>query len=485
MRLLVFAMLLLLAGCSVGPKYRRPTAGAPPAFKEHGPLETDEWKTAHPNEGELKGNWWELFGDPQLNALEAKVSISNQNVLQAEAQFRQARALVASNRANYFPSIGVSPSITSGSRGGSSNLNPSGVVTSNGSKQYSQFNLPFGVSWEPDLWGRVRLSVESASASAQSFAANLENLRLSAQAELATDYFLLRSIDAEEKILASTITEYERALQLTQNRFQGGVSSRADIVQAQSQLETTRALATDLGVARAQYEHAIAVLTGEAPASLTIEQGDLIGNPPPVPVALPSQLLERRPDIAAAERRVAAANAEIGLAQTAYYPNLSLTGSAGFASSSITNWFAWPSRIWSVGPALSQTLFDFGRRRAEVRISEAAYDATVAAYRQTVLTALQEVEDNLAALRILERESLEQQSAYSAAQESLQLINVQYKAGTVSYLNVIQAQAIALSSQRALVNVLRDRMTATVQLIRYLGGGWNASQLPTAADLRK
>jgi NodT family efflux transporter outer membrane factor (OMF) lipoprotein len=468
-------LLLICAGCRVGPTYTRPSAPVPPAFTEN-----DQWKTAHPNDGELRGNWWEMFNDPKLNELEQMVNPSNQTVKQAEAQFRQARALVALNRAQYFPTIGAAPAISTGlssTRAGSGTAVASRGVT-------TQYTLPLSVSWEPDLWGRVRLAVENASASAQASAADLENVRLSLQTELATDYFLLRGIDMQLALLNSNITGYERALQLTINRFNGGVASKTDVLQAQTQLDSTKAQATDLGVTRAQDDHAIAVLTGRPPEQLAIPLGDIKGLPPPIPAAVPSQLLERRPDIAGAERRVAAANAEIGLAQTAFYPTLSLTGSAGFTASSFLNWFTWPSRFFSVGPALSQTLFDFGRRRAQVQISEAAYDALVAAYRQTVLGAFQEVEDNLAALRILEQEAAQQQSAVTASEQSLQLEIDRYKAGTVSYLDVITSQTIALTNERAAVTILRNRMTAAVQLIKGAGGGWNASTLPSPDALR-
>ena len=483
------ASLLLVAlacgACSVGPKYRRPAVTAPAAFKEQPPKESDQWKAAHPNDGELRGNWWEMFGDARLNELEPKVAASNQNVKQAEAQFAQARALVSLNRANYYPVIGTSPSITtseSPSRGGV--INSSGGVASNRSGTATVFNLPFQASWEPDLWGRVRLSVENAVTSAQASAAQIENMRLSMQAELAADYFLLRATDMEIALYSTTISDYERALRLTINRFNGGVASKADVLQAQTQLSSARAQSTDLLVSRAQYEHAIAVLTGQAPAALAIDPGGIQGAPPPVPSALPSHLLERRPDIATAERRVAAANAEIGLAQTAYYPTLTLGVTGGLSATNVVDWFSWPSRLWSVGPALSQTLFDFGRRRAQVQETEAFYDSQVAAYRQTVLGAFQEVEDNLAALRILEAEAAQQQETVTSAQQAVQLELERYKAGTVSFLDVITTQTITLINQRAAVAILRNRMTATVQLVRAMGGGWNASTLPSANDLR-
>jgi NodT family efflux transporter outer membrane factor (OMF) lipoprotein len=348
----------------------------------------------------------------------------------------------------------------------------------------STFSLPFSASWEPDLWGRVRLSVENATASAQASAADLENVRLSMQSTLAVDYFNLLGLDMQTALLKDTLDAYDKALQLTINRFNGGVASKADVAQARTQLETTRAEMTDLGVSRAQFEHAIAVLTGQPPASLTLAPGKIDGPPPPIPAGLPSQLLERRPDIAAAERQMAAANAEIGLARAAYYPTLTLSASAGLQAGNIASFFSWPARFWSVGPSLSQTLFDFGRRRAQLQQSEAAYDATVAGYRQTTLSGFQEVEDNLAALRILAQEADQLDVAVKAAEESLRLEIDRYKGGTDSYLNVITTQTIALGDERSAVQLLSRRMVAAVQLISALGGGWNASTLPGPADLK-
>jgi NodT family efflux transporter outer membrane factor (OMF) lipoprotein len=468
---------LLLAGCAVGPKYRRPAAPAPPAYKEV--PESDQWKTATPNEGALRANWWEAFGDPQLDKLEPMVASSNQSLKQAEAQFRQAHALVRLNHANYYPTVGAQPAITesktSSNRGSFGNIG-SGAVT--------DYSLPLGASWEPDFWGRVRLSVESATSNAQATAADLANVRLILQAELAADYFQMKGIDMEAQLLSDTLAAYERALKLTIDRFNGGVASKADVAQARTQLASTRAQLTDLGVVRSQLEHAIAVLTGQPPAAFSLAPGKIQAPPPPIPPGLPSELLERRPDIAAAERLVAAANAQIGLAQTAYYPTLTLSANGGLESSRITTWLSWPSRFWSLGPSMAQTLLDFGRRKAQVQGAEAAYDATVAGYRQTVLSAFQEVEDNLAALRILEREAVQQDEAVKGAQESLRLEMDRYKAGTVSYLDVITTQTIALTNQITAEAILSRRMNAAVQLIRALGGGWNAASLPAPAALR-
>jgi NodT family efflux transporter outer membrane factor (OMF) lipoprotein len=468
----VLTISLLLSACSVGPRYNRAAVATPPAYKEIAGG-NDQWKVASPSDGVLKGKWWELFGDPQLNKLEEMVSVSNQNVKQAEAEFREARALVALNRAGYFPTIGTSPSIT----------NSHELIQGRGSTS-NTFSLPFSASWEPDLWGRVRLSVENATASAQSSDADLENVRLSMQTTLAVDYFNMLGLDMQTALLTDTVTAYDKALQLTTNRFNGGVASKADVMQARTQLETTRAQLIDLGVARAQFEHAIAVLTGQPPSNLTLPPGKIAGSPPPIPAGLPSQLLERRPDIAAAERQMAAANAEIGLARAAYYPTLTLSATAGLSAGNLASFFSWPARFWSVGPSLSETLFDFGRRRAQLQQSEAAYDANVAAYRQTTLSAFQAVEDNLAALRILAQEVDQQDVAVKAAEESLRLEIDRYKGGTDSYLNVITTQTIALGDESTAVQLLARRMVAAVQLVSALGGGWNASTLPTPADMK-
>jgi NodT family efflux transporter outer membrane factor (OMF) lipoprotein len=467
--------LLVCSSCMVGPQYQRPVAQTPAALKEM--AGNDLWKMATPSDGLIKGKWWEIFGDPQLNALEELVNINNQNVKQAEAQFRQARAVIAANHANYFPTIGASPQITQtdvGSNGGRS---------AGGTNQ--SFSLPLAAaSWEPDLWGRVRLSVQNAVDAAQVSAADLENIRLSQQALLATDYFLLVGNDMQQAVLRDTIEAYQKNLELTNNRYNGGVASRSDITLATTQLAGARAQSTDLHVSRAQFEHAIAVLTGQTPASLEIGFNKIAAPPPPIPIALPSQLLERRPDIAANERQVAAANANVGIAETAYYPTLTLSASIGFVSTNLANLLTYASRTWSAGPGLSQTLFDFGRRGAQVEITRSAYDATVAAYRETVLSAFQEVEDDLASLRYLAEEAGQQQEAVVAANQALSLENDRYKAGTDSYLNVITTQEIALSDQLTAITILQRRMTAAVDLVKALGGGWDASTLPSGDALR-
>jgi NodT family efflux transporter outer membrane factor (OMF) lipoprotein len=471
-RIVVFAS-LLCSGCTIGPKYQRPVATTPVALKEM--AGNDQWKMATPSDGLLKGKWWEIFGDPQLNRLEELVSVNNQNVKLAEAQFRQARALVAANHANYYPTIGSAPAITQ---------NDAGRNTGRGNGTSQSFSLPATATWEPDLWGRVRLSVENAVNNAQVSAADIENIKLSQQALLATDYFLLAAQDMQLKVLSDTIAAYDKNLQLTINRYNGGVASKSDITLAQTQLAGAKAQSTDIHIARSQDEHAIAMLTGQAPASLDIGPTTIAGPPPPIPMAVPSQLLERRPDIASNERQVAAANANVGIAETAYYPTLTLSATPGLLASNLANLFSYASRSWSAGPSLSQTLFDFGRRGAALQGAEAEYDGTVAAYRQTVLSAFQEVEDDLASLRYLAEEAVQEQEAVVASQQALALELQRYRAGTDSYLNVITTQIIALGDQQTAITILQRRMTAAVDLVKALGGGWDASSLPSVNVLR-
>jgi NodT family efflux transporter outer membrane factor (OMF) lipoprotein len=460
----------------VGPKYQRPVAVTPPALKEL--AGNDQWKVATPSDGLIKGKWWEMFGDLELNRLEELVSVNNQNVKFAEAQFRQARALVSANHANYYPIIGSTPGITQGDTG----QNATGKKGAGGTAQ--SFNLGAAASWEPDFWGRVRLSVENATDNAQSDAATIQNVLLAQQALLATDYFALAANDMQEAVLKESIEAYQKNLQLTQDRFRFGVASKSDVSLAQTQLLGATAEATDLHVARAQFEHAIAMITGQAPASLSIEPTKIAGPPPPIPVAVPSTLLERRPDIAATERLVAAANANVGIAEAAYYPTLTLTASAGFLSNSLANLFTYASRDWASGANISQTLFDFGRRGAALQGVQAAYDATAATYRQTVLGAFQEVEDDLAGLRYLAEEAGQQDDTVKAAQESLSLELDRYKAGTDSYLNVITTQNIALSDELTAVAILQRRMAAAIDLVKAVGGGWDNTNLPSTDALR-
>jgi len=465
---------VLCSGCTIGPKYQRPAAPAPVSFK--GVAGNDQWKMATPSDDLLKGNWWEMFGDPQLNRLEELVNVNNQNVKLAEAQFRQARSLVLSAHANYYPTIGTSPAITQSDVGKNTGRGSGGTSQS--------FSLPAIASWEPDLWGRVRLSVENAVDNAQVSAADLENIRLSQHALLATDYFLLSAQDMQMKILEGTIEAYQKNLDLTTNRYNGGVASKSDITLAQTQLAGAKASYTDLHIARAQDEHAIAMLTGQAPSALDIGTSTIANPPPPIPMGIPSQLLERRPDIAANERQVMAANANVGIAQAAYYPTLTLSASAGLLSTTMANLFSFASRSWSAGPSLSQTLFDFGRRGASLQNAEAAYDGTVASYRETVLSAFQEVEDDLASLRYLAEEAVQEQAAVEAANQALALELERYRAGTDSYLNVITTQIIALGDQQQAITILQRRMSAAVDLVKALGGGWDASTLPSKDILR-
>src|SRR5579863_8877507 len=477
----LLVLMLVSAGCTVGPNYKRPAAAAPPAFKEQPPANFKEaeaagWKQSQPGDAYSKGRWWELYNDPALNALEEQVSVSNQNVMQAEAQFQEARAAVSVARAALFPIAAATPAITAAGSGAASTSTLSGARTS--------FSLPFNASWEPDLWGNIRRSITASAATAQFFAAAVGNVRLLYQSELAQDFFNLHGLDAEAELLTRTEASYEQYLTLTQNRFSAGIASDLDVSQAESQLYQLQSQLMDLGVQRAAFEHAIAILTGKAPAELTIPAVTLNTSPPPVPLGIPSELLERRPDIAAAERQVAAANEQIGIAMAAFYPNLTLTGSAGLQSSSLLSWFTWPSRFWSVGPQLAETLFDAGRRRGVIAEERAAYDATVAGYRQTVLTAMQQVEDNLAALRVLAGEADKVQETVGAATRALDVSTAQYKAGTASYLTVITAQATLLNSQVTAVNLLTRRYTASVLLIQALGGGWTVAQLPTEQNIR-
>ena len=420
--------------------------------------------------------------------------ISNQNVAEAEAQFRQARAQVQIARSGYYPTVTAGSSFTRSLKSAEAPGSTSSTTSSSNSSQKpvtvtitpsptSDFMLPIGASWEIDLWGRVRRTVEASTASAQASAGDLEGVRLLVHAELAQDYFSLRAVDAQKQLLDATVTAYQKALDLTKNRYAGGVASQADVLQAEAQLKTTQAQMIDLGVLRAQLEHAIALLCGKPASVFSIPVVPLTRVPPPIPVGLPSELLERRPDIAAAERRMAAANAQIGVAVAAYYPTITLSGLIGSEASNLTNWLSWPSRLWSIGSALSEVVFEGGLRKAQTEQARAAYDATVASYRETVLTGFQEVEDNLATLRILEEEAQVQDEAVKAAQRSETVTTNQYKAGTVSYLNVVVAQTIALSNERTAVDILGRRMTASALLVKALGGGWDSSALSSASDL--
>jgi len=459
--------LLTLAACTVGPDYVRPKAEVTAGYKE-----MDGWKVAQPQDNTLRGPWWEIFNEPELNALEIQVAVSNQNIAAAEAAYRQARALVQQARAAYFPTVTIGMGVTNSSVSTT-------IVRSAGARFSSMlYSLPVDVSWELDVWGRIRRLVESSQAGAQASAADLATAQLSAQTELAQDYFQLRALDAQKKLLDESVTDFQQSLELTRNRYAAGVVSRADILQAETQLKTTQAQAIDVGVQRAQLEHAIAILVGKPPAEIVVSTAPLSTPPPPIPVGLPSEILERRPDIAAAERRVAAANAQIGVAEAAYFPTVSLGSTGGFQTGTFAKWISLPSRFWAVGPNVTETVFDGGLRGAQTEEARAVYDANVALYRETVLTGFQQVEDNLAALRILESEAQVQDEAVKAAQQTVAVFTNQYKAGITNYLDVIVAQTAALNNERTAINIMGNRLNAAVLLIKALGGGWKTSDLP-------
>lgn len=466
----LFALVpLLFTGCMVGPKYTKPAVPAPTvdSYKEQ-----DGWKAARPSDQLTRGKWWEIFGDASLNELEEQLTTSNQDLKTAEAHFRQARAMVRYNRASEFPTISTGPTLF-GER--NSQNRPYFPLTTYNTGDYV---LPIDLSYEVDVWGRVRRTVAAAREEAQATAGDLETVSLSLHAELALDYFELRSADSQDQLLHDTVKAYADALQLTMNRFNGGAAPKSDVAQAQTQLDSARVQETDIAVQRAQYEHAIAVLIGKPPAQFSLSSIHANLQPPDISTGLPSQLLERRPDIAAGERRVAEANEQIGIARAAFYPTMMLNASLGLESKSIGDLFSWPSTFWAVGPSFAQTLFDAGRRRAVSQSAQANYDATVAGYRQTTLTAFQQVEDNLAALRILEQEAQQQRDATKSAEEALQVFTNRYIGGADPYLQVITAQTIALQNERNDVDILRRRMDASVLLIKALGGGWSTSQLP-------
>ena len=483
-------MTLGLAGCTVGPRYHKPSVDAPPAYKEATSEQTaaapgapaPTWRPADPNDAMLKGKWWEIFQDPQLNALEEQVELSNQNIKAAEASFLGARALVRQARAAYFPTVSASASVTATRQ---LSLNTSG---SNSGKVTggtgTDFNLPIDASWVPDIWGKVRNQVRAQAAAAQVSAADLENTRLTMQADLASDYFQLRSQDALKELLDATVKAYQESVQLTTALYETGIDSQESLLQAQTQLATAQAEDTNVGIARSQYEHAIAMLIGKPAAQFSIAPMPLNAAPPTIPIGVPSKLLERRPDIAAAERTMEQANAQIGVAMAAFYPNLTLSGAFGFQNTNVADWFTWPSHYWSVGPQLAQTLFEGGLRRATVAQYRAQYEQSVANYRQTILVGFQQVEDNLAALRILSQEVQQQMAAVDFAQKDLNLAIDRYKLGIDPYLNVLTAQTALFSNQQVLVNLRLQEMNSSVQLIEALGGGWDTSLLPSQHDVR-
>ncbi|MEP7132272.1 MAG: efflux transporter outer membrane subunit [Acidobacteriota bacterium] len=465
-----------MAGCAVGPNYHRPEAPIPAKFREEAPAGStaaalDRWKPAQPADSAARGRWWEVFGDPDLNALEEQVTVSNQTIARAEAQFRGARAAVRGARSDYYPTVSTSPSVSRGQRGRSA------VATGGTPVTVTTYQLPVDLNYEIDVFGRIRRNVESNVALAQATEADLETVRLTMHAELAVDYFQLHGVDAQIQLLETTAAGYEKALRLTVNRHDQGIVSGVDVAQAQTQLFTTRAQLIDLRLSRAQFEHAIAMLVGKAPGDFAIPPTAGTYAPPPIPFGLPSELLERRPEIASAERRMASANAQIGIATSAFFPRLLLAATGGYEATRLADWFSLPSRFWSIGPSILFTIFDGGRRRAAREQAEAGYDAAVAFYRENVLAAFVQVEDNVAAVRILAEEAVQQTEATAAAERSSALAQSRYSGGITTYLEVVTAQSIALANERTSVDLLTRRMTASVNLVKALGGGWDTGQL--------
>lgn len=470
-RLITFLYFIIVGGCSVGPDYKKPSNAFPNTFKE-----IKGWKQANPRDIELSDKWWEIFKDPRLNALEQQINIGNQSIAQAEAQFRQSQSMVQTATAAYFPTANASASASRFKAVSGETKAVSGV-------KYL-FNTALSVAWEPDIWGSVRRQVESSRANAQASAATLQALRLSTQATLAQDYFLLRVFDAQINLLNDTVKTYQKTLTITENRYAVGMAAKSEIVQAETQLQSAQAQAINIEVQRAKVEHAIAILIGKTPAEISIPVGSLNTFLPAIPVSIPSELLERRPDVAIAERQAAAANALIGVAKAAYFPTLNLAANNGQQNNSVSNLMNSASRYWTLGPAaFAIPLFDGGFRGAQMQQTIDAYDASVAAYRQAVLVSFQEVEDNLAALRILEQEMLVQNKAVESAQKAVLLTTNQYKAGTISYLNVMIDQAAALANEKTAVDLQGQRLTAAVLLIKALGGGWKSSVLPSEEDI--
>ena len=482
--LIVLAACFGLSACEVGPDYQKPAAATPPAYKESSEsaaaAKAEGWKPAEPQDAANRGAWWAIYSDPVLDGIESQVEISNQNLKASEAAFRQARALVNEARAGYFPVLGASASVQRSGQGGGSS---SGSSFSS-SRAQTQYDLTATASWDLDLWGRIRREVESSEAAAQATAADLASARLSFQSELASDYFTLRIDDEQSRLLNATVDAFQTSLQITQNRYRAGVAAKSDVAQAQTQVETTRAQAIAVGVQRAQLEHAIAVLIGKPPAEFSIAPEPFKSDIPEVPAGVPSTLLERRPDIAAAERRVAAANAQIGVAIAAYYPDLTLSASYGFAGPVLGTLIQASNAVWALGPQLAETIFNGGLREAQVEAARAAYDQTVADYRQTVLGGFQQVEDELSNLRILAQQAQVQEGAVKAAEESERLTLNDYKAGTVAYTSVVTAQATALSNKQSLLTIQQTRLAANVALIQALGGGWTAVDLPAGDRLK-
>jgi NodT family efflux transporter outer membrane factor (OMF) lipoprotein len=487
---------LLLAGCMVGPKYHQPAATVqpPPAAYKELPAQNPpagEWKVAEPQDAMLHGKWWEIYSDPELDALEDQLNINNQSIKQSFENFMEARTLVTQARAQLYPTLGTTPSFRRSQSSATLRNNVGATGTAGGGtggnpNVYSTLTeVPFTASWQPDLWGRVRNTIRQAQYNAQLSAADLENVRLTEQASLAVFFFELRGQDALQQILNTTVEADKKSLELARARYETGVDTQLALVEAQVALQNAESASTNLGIARAQFEHAIAVLVGTSASGFSMPFKPLSATPPAIPVGIPSQLLERRPDIAASERNMAAANAQIGIATAAYYPNLTLSAQGGFESSALQNLMTWPSRFWSVGPSVSETIFDAGLRRATVNQFVAVYNADVAAYRQTVLTAFQQVEDSMAAVRILSKQIQQQEQAVQSAQQFLTLSQARYETGVDTYLNVLIAQTTLLTGQQQLASLHTLEMTASIQLIEALGGGWDRSQLPTPAQVTK
>lgn len=472
------ALALLAAGCTVGPNYHRPSVPQAPAWKENAVPPPNPpngaWKQAEPSDQVLRGPWWKMYNDPQLNALEDKVAVSNQTLKAATEQYLEAREQVQVARSEYYPTLAAGPSV----QRVRNSLNQPNSTRNTTHYQYTTLTLGGQAQWQPDFWGQVRRTVEQSRAIAQASAAQLANVELSVRAELAIDYFQMRGLDTQKQLLDNTVNSYQEYLKLTQIRFNGGVATESDVALAQTLLEQTRAQDVDVDVARAQYEHAIATLTGVPASAFTLPPMPLAGVPPAIPVGLPSQLLERRPDIAAAERQVDAANAQIGIALSAYYPNISLSGTGGFTSGSAGTWIQGPSEFWSLGASAVELLFDAGRRHAITQQTRDAWELQVANYRQSVLNAFQEVEDNLSTLRVLNQESTIQANAVTSAQHSLDISTRRYKGGVATYLEVLTAQTALLSNQRTQADITARQYAASAQLILALGGGWDTSQLP-------
>jgi NodT family efflux transporter outer membrane factor (OMF) lipoprotein len=480
---------LLLAGCRVGPVYHAPaaTAQAPPASYKESPTQfpdSDGWKVAQPQDAMLRGKWWEIYNEPELNTLEEKLNIDNQNIKQFFENFMEARTLIAQARSQLYPNLATSPSYQR-SRSSANLGNSVGASGGTSGSQNSITSLPLTASWEPDLWGKVRNTIREEQYNAQLSAADLENERLTEQATLAIVYFELRGQDALEALYKSTVDADQKALDIARSGYEVGTVDQITVVEAENTLQNAQSAMTNLGVARAQDEHAIAMLIGTNASGFHIDVKPLTATPPPIPIGLPSQLLERRPDIAGSERAMAAANAQIGIAVAAFYPNLTLSAEGGLESSTFKHLFDWPSRFWSVGPSVSETIFDAGLRRATVNQYIATYNADVAGYRQTVLTAFQQVEDYLAAVRILSQQIKQQEQAVQSAKKFVELETGRYDTGIDPYVNVVTAQTTLLSDQQSLASLHIQEMTASVQLVEALGGGWDSSQLPTPSDVSK